>query len=241
MVREDDRATYLGELGFPAGLVLRDPILKRDVAAKQVGAGDFQPRINIHLALRAVVVLEQRRMAVVKREKVGGHPLVARKPGGLMRKPKPHPRPGQSCALRQSSGRSIRCRQGPPARRPRRRRPGAAAAPTETTERPRPSAGAAGPQPIRRNSTPLPCRQPPRTGGCCTSPGNSGSRTQQTAAAETGSAPGSPRRWFGSRRYLRSGCLALFCSRSSSLLLHRRRTFPRPDRRCSLRRVGASG
>ncbi len=66
MVGENDRPSHLSQLGFPSRRVSLDPVLEVGVAAEQIGADDFQPRVDIHLALRAVVVLIERSMTVMK-------------------------------------------------------------------------------------------------------------------------------------------------------------------------------
>ena len=56
-----------------------------DVTLEEVGAGDFQPRIGVHLALRSVIILEERGMAVVEGQEPAGHSGLAGEPGGRVR------------------------------------------------------------------------------------------------------------------------------------------------------------
>ena len=81
------------ELALPAGRVLGDSLAQLLVLAEQLGAGHLEPRIGVDRApgpsssLRAVVVLEQRRMAIVIAEEPVGHPVAAGEPRRLVGKP----------------------------------------------------------------------------------------------------------------------------------------------------------
>ena len=87
MVHQDDRALHFVELGLPAGFIVLDSPAKIRVSLEKLGAGDFQPRVGVYLALGPVVILEERRVTVVKGQEPLGHFRFAGEPNGRMREP----------------------------------------------------------------------------------------------------------------------------------------------------------
>ena len=92
VVHQDDRPAHLVELSLPAWLILSEQFAELDVPLEEVGAGDFQSWIGINLAIGPVVILKERGMAVVERQKPARAFLARRRTG--------RPRVGRRAALR---------------------------------------------------------------------------------------------------------------------------------------------
>ena len=105
VVDHDAGPADLIKLSLPARGVLADPLAQLLVLVEELGASHFEARIGEDrpprpvLALRAVVVLEQRSMGVVIAQEAAGHPLCSREFRRLVRKPDGLLSPGDGSSL----------------------------------------------------------------------------------------------------------------------------------------------